>query len=99
MKKLVQLKFEWKYNTPKIILNNHYRNIYVRDTFIDINDQYIIHGLKDFSVTMEIVYDCEKNIFIKELNIRRKRNCNNIFWGFKSRIEFKLERSVNFINS
>ena len=92
MKFLNQLNFQWNYQSAKVILDNHYRNLIVRNhqslIMMEWETQWVCHSLPQFVVTLDIEF-LENNTYIRELNIRRKKSKKNKFWNMRSRTNEK----------
>ena len=90
MEFLNQLNFQWNKKSAKVVLDYHFRNLipqnYKRLRIMDWETQWVCHNLPRFVVTLDSEFYENNTVFVKELNIRRKKSTLGGFWNMRSRI-------------
>jgi hypothetical protein len=101
MQKLNQYKFQWNhFNSPTVILDQHYRNLIVKNyqqlNILEWKAAWVTHEFPSFIVTVDTEFMDNKSMFIKELNIRGKRSsmffAGRGYWNMKSRVREPIAR-------
>lgn len=100
MKFLNKTKFQWNHHkNAKDVLNYHYQNLipknYERLTIMEWKTDWVTHNLPQFVVTLDTEFLNNNCLYVKELNIRRKRATKQGFWNMKSRVMENVENLNN----